>query len=93
MKICKDEMKKYESSLETVKPAKKLNPQEITKLFEKKLDKQDKYSGDFNETDQVFKDYLIKLVREYHIFVFKRVDFKQKREKEGIICKKCARYS
>jgi hypothetical protein len=78
MKICEKEMKNYEKPLETFKLSKKLNPQEITELFEKKLDIQDKYSGDFNEKDQVFRDYLSELIKEYHEYIFKRVDFKQK---------------
>jgi hypothetical protein len=78
MKICQIEMKNYENPLESIPSKKRLTPQEITELFEKKLDKQNKYSGYFNETDQVFKDYLRELIKEYHEFVFKRVSFKEK---------------
>ncbi len=78
MKICEKEIKNYEKPLETFKLSKKLNPQEIIELFEKKLDKQEKYSGDFNAKDQVFRDYLSELIKEYHEYIFKREDFKQK---------------
>jgi hypothetical protein len=54
------------------------NLTEIVELLEKKLDKKNKYNGDFDLNDQNFQNYLFDLLKEYHGLVFGEKSFKKK---------------
>jgi hypothetical protein len=87
-KLCKTESDKIKNSnknrINQVDPInnkikiKKLELQEIVELFEKKLDKQNKFKGDFDIKDEKFKKYLIELFREYHEITFEGNNFEKK---------------